>query len=338
MSAPTVADVKALLVGLLPPGIDRLISLADGDGGTGDYLGAIAEALKAYGTDLVDDVRANVNPATVTGKIPDWEGALGLDGSNTAQFGTDAERRAAIVSRLREWGASTLQNVRAAVAPLFQYSDPSQIQIIECQRDELTTEHTYPLTPGTIAASTSTDFPVVVPDQGLVSKGGVRIQVNITAPELADIGISLVDPSGTVTQVAAVGTLGSGMTTSQQFDFWIDKSGVDIGGTWKVRIQNDNAATGTVNAVESSLFLEGIGRPVEFSEPQGLGAAIFTFAVVFDPAKSSIPAPDWQACATALRRVTPAHCVGYIARTMDGGGTCAIWEDSQAIWEQTIFC
>lgn len=341
MGAPTVEQVKRWLVGLLPPGADNLYSLDDGDGGIGDYYGAIAEAVKAHGTDLIDTLRANVNPATVVDKLPDWEAANGTSATRIAQTGTTADRQAQLVSRLREYGASTLDNIRAAVQPYFQYADPAQIQIVECDRDVLTSTHTYTYAAGGIPALGAYSQAVNVPDNMVVSKGGGHLRFNISFPSIQNLTVSLESPIGNIYAVAPLGALGTGAVAFQEFMFFVPLTAGDvINGNWTLTITNNSPNIGNVHSAGANLttlFLEGIGR-VALSDVQGLAAEQFLFAVVFDPSLSLVSLPDLGAARDAVRRMQPAHTQGFVVQVMSGGGLCSIVDDAAAVVDGCVVC
>lgn len=348
MSAPTVADVKALIVSLLPPGIANLLSLADGDGGTGDYYGAIAESLKSQGTDYVETLRRNVNPNTCDEQLPEWESANGTGATKISQFGTTAERQAQLQSKFRDYGASALDNIRAAVQPFFQYVNPSLIQIIEVPRASLTALHTYGFPTGTIPANGTYSGTATVLDQESVSLAGATVWVNITHPAIEDLRIDITPPSLAVTYTLAdFGDLGSGGAVDQQFQFWCaSAAGQSVGGNWLLSVIDNGGNAGSVNIGGgpptrlTEIFVEGVGRETvpPFGDVQGLGAQIFEFAVVFDPSLSLTTAPDLMAARAAVQRVQPGHTVGYVVQVMSGGGLCAIVDDASAVVSACVVC
>ena len=340
--SPTVAQVKAWLISLFPPGADNMYSRAEGDGGTGDYLGAIADGVQANGTDLITTLRTEINPSSAVGKLPEWEDTLGLSSTTVAQSGTTADRQAQVVARLRAWGASTLDNIRAAVQPFFQYVDSSLIQIIECDRSALTTLHTYAFSSGVIPAGGTLDTYAVVTDGVRVSGGGAHVWAVITHAAIQQLRVTLYD-AGTATfwTLATPGDLGTGAAVAQTFEFFVkDTEGeTSLAGSWLLSVQDTGATAGTLDA-GSQLFIEGIGRdPLDpFGPVQGLGYEQFLFAVVFDPSLSNVSTPNLAAARLALRKVTPAHCQGYIVQVMSGGGLCAIVDDAAALVDGCTVC
>jgi len=58
-------------------------------------------------------------------------------------FGTLEARRRAVISRLREYGPPTIPMIQSVLAPLFDYSDPADVVVLECDRAALRTAHTY---------------------------------------------------------------------------------------------------------------------------------------------------------------------------------------------------
>lgn len=348
MAAPTLAEVKRFLLSLLPAGADKLYSTAEGDGGTGDYFGGIADGIKEYGTDLVEDVRTETNPNTVTQNLPEWEAVMAFSDTRTAIEGSTEQRQAQVISRWREHGASFLDNIRAAVQPFFQYADPANIQIIEMDRDALETAHTYSWAAAGIPGLGTYTSTIAIGDNAPTGQMGVTCYIDLTHPTVQDLTISLIAPDGSVyflaTEVGAGfptdGRLGSGSTGgSKQYKFYVpDAAGEGITGNWTLTISNSDINAGNVGAgaAINGLFVEGIGR-VGFTNVEGLGAAQFQFAVVYDSALSTAAAIDFDAVRFAIRRVTPAHCYGYLVAAM-GGGICAIVDDPFAVVDFCVVC
>src|SRR5512146_2647759 len=104
----SLTEVRSLLLQLWPPG--RLYDWSTRTSNVSRFLDALAEAIKTFGYDLVDRLRRELNPATTVEKLVDWEEALGLLGSYTARNGSIAQRQAAVVGKLREFGALTVAN------------------------------------------------------------------------------------------------------------------------------------------------------------------------------------------------------------------------------------
>ena len=74
-------------------------------------------------------------------------------------------------------------------------------------------------------------------------------------------------------------------------------------------------------------------------ESEDLGAGIFEWAVLVDPAQLG-PAADLEAARALVQRWNPAHCRGYFcqyATAAAGGGSAAIFDDPNAIFEECLY-
>ena len=83
----------------------------------GDIVTAEAQLFLTRGIEDVERLRREASPLTVLEDIPEWESVMGMTESVVALNGTPAQRRAQIISRLRERGATTVEMVRADLDP-----------------------------------------------------------------------------------------------------------------------------------------------------------------------------------------------------------------------------
>lgn len=316
----TDKEAKEILIGGLPDGIEQFYDLERGD--ISKYFGAIGSALKKAGFDLLDTLRLEINPSTMLQKIPDWENALGLSATSTALFGTLVQRRNQVLGRLRENGGLTLADIRAAMQPYFLYQDPNQIQILEPNRAALKTLHTYPYVGAPVIpplATRSVFIPVL--DDPKVSPAGAQLNFRVTTMDLAQLGVIV---KGSPDVSYDFGSLGQGSAASLDFTIGMPQfSGQSIFKTWEIQF-----LTNTVGATISniSLFVEGLGRNYDVNGMEigeGLGAAMFTFAVVMDLALVG-PGYNPEGAKLALKRITPAHCGSSLFTKAMGGTLCAI--------------
>ena len=106
-----------------------------------EELFAIAQSLKWAVKDRIDTLRTERNPAAAAEKLQDYELALGLQFTTTAQYGSTAQRQGQIVGRFRETGGITKFSLQTVMRAYLKYADPSQIQIIEPDRAALFGAH-----------------------------------------------------------------------------------------------------------------------------------------------------------------------------------------------------
>ena len=147
--------LKEAIIGAFPPDV---IDRVDWDDSPGQHVEAVANVLQDKAVDPVEQLILDACPLTCgSARLRDWERALGLAGSKTALFGTLESRRRAVISRLREYGPPTIPMIQGVLAPLFDYSDPADVVVLECDRPTLRTAHTY--TGVLTSASTSRRWP-----------------------------------------------------------------------------------------------------------------------------------------------------------------------------------
>jgi len=171
-------EVRELPLSLWPPG--RLYDWYTPTSKVSRYLDALAETLKTFAYDVVDRLRREVYPAAAVEKLPDWEESLGLADSYTSRYGTVAQRQAAVLGKLREFGAFTLPNVRATLAPLLGYADLSQLALLEASRTAMRDVHTY-TNAEPVQGRYTISSSVYVSDGGTVSSAGAQVTVQLPA-------------------------------------------------------------------------------------------------------------------------------------------------------------
>lgn len=318
-----------------PPGTKDWLDFADPDG-----PGPLTEALGAalYDTDVkpTDQLRKEVNPSTCEGGQAEWERTLGLTGTDTSRFGDVLARRAQIMSRLRESGATTVPLIQSVIAPLLDYADPSQLVVREVSRSFLRSAHSYfavgPLTIGL----TTVQLQFLVRDTAKVSKCGAQVDLNLMHPMLQDVRVSLTSPDGRFIQKGFVEPrLGEGPVNNFIRIYFPEMIGAQVAGIWTLQI---TALTPGV-ATSAFLFVEGFGR--DASGADGLSAAKFHWAVVAEPALMG-PRADRAAAAAAIRRINYATRNGVLAFRSSGAGAlpagqlAAIPDDPGAIPDACI--
>ena len=288
-------DIKAALIAAFPPGVEDVLDWSDSPGA---HVGAVAETIKAAGTDHVERLADDATPATCSvERLSSWERGLNLPVGR----GTLAGRRAAVISRLREFGATTLSKVRAVMAPLLD-ADPASIVILEADRTALRDLHTYEWAGSAGFGLVAATFKVRVADDARVSGSGAQLDLTLTHPDLSTVTVQLAAPDGTTKSRAGIGRgAAAGDVVRIYFkDLAGAAAGGTTGGTWTVSLY-DLGLSGTVTA--ASLFVEGFGR--DSTRRDGLSAAVFDWAVVGDPAVMG-PNADLDAARAALSRVSYA--------------------------------
>lgn len=336
----TQAELKLLLISLLPAGSEDLYDL-DNSANLGRTFNALAGTLKDTLADRVDQLRLEVNPRSCVEDVPDWEAACGLSATDLARFGTLEQRRNAVLSVLREHGSFSLPDLQAGLAPYLLYSDPSQIEIIETDRDALRSAHTYSdAVPLAVGAASTGARSVTVLDDPRVSPAGAQVNVNLTA-NLSEVSLRLTAPDGSQ-KTWRPGHLGDGAVTSQVFTLFAPElADAAIHGRWTLAITT-GASSATLTSW--SLFVEGLGINLVGPPPyppgrngEGLGAAMFQFLVMIDPALLGT-GYDLGGAYRAIQRLKPAHVLGNYGLKSQYGDNCAIPDDPQTLPDRCLPC
>lgn len=342
MTAPSQREVLQILQRMLPAGSEQLYDMRP-HAYIGGSFGALASTLKDTLTDRIEALRLEINPSTITENLPEWEQACGLAYTPIALYGTTAQRRNAVLAALRMSGSFSLDDIRAIVQPYFLYADPSQIQILETPRAAFTAAHTYVnATPITVPMLTTGQSFVTVPDDPRVSQAGATAFVNLTTTRADRMTFVIESPGG---QYAAFGAgwLSANPLSVTGADFTLYApvfAGHRIRGRWSLGFGNLEAGV-TLNSW--GLFTEGQGVIYDTASPpsrlgEGLGAGIFEFAVVADPALLGA-GYDLEGALRALTRWKPAHTLGTIVQAqMVTGTACAIPDTLSAIPDRAIPC
>jgi uncharacterized protein YmfQ (DUF2313 family) len=303
--ALTQNEVRELLLQLFPPG--RLYDWRTRLSNVSRFLDALADTFLPFGYGLVDRLRREISPATAVEKLPDWEQALGIDGSYTARNGTIAQRQAAVVGKLREFGALTLANARAILAPLLGYADSSKLVILETDRAKMRAAHTY--TDGqSYGAAQGISASTVINDGGLVSRAGAQLDLLFAAVPTQPFVVTLTSP--TYRQKTWAPAMLQPWSAKYRL-FAPEFAGDKCAGIWQLGIQALSFLQQTTPLQNWSVFVEGTG-------PSGLGGDVVAWGPYLDPAlasKNGTPA-DVEAAHAAISRVKPAHSAGFVITSL----------------------
>jgi hypothetical protein len=308
MSTDRQLHLKQELISAFPPGNDNAIDWRDPDG-PGPLLEAIACVFSDYGADQVDTLRQELSPLSCVQNLPDWERALGVDQTRIALFGTVDQRRAQVLSRLREYGPPTVANVQTIVNGYLRYADPSQLVVVECPRDDLRLAHTYVWTGAQAFGPGAAAVTWTVRDDARVSKAGAQLDLTLTVPELGDLTATLTGPSGAPHPFTRVGRGAVGASAIRLY--CKAAAGELVMGTWQLSL-NLTAGAGTLTRAD--LFVEGLG--LDEKGFNGLGAAKFYWGVVAEQDKLGA-GYDLEAASVAIDRISYARSVGNLILRSD---------------------
>jgi hypothetical protein len=306
---------------------------------------AVAQGFNQALVARIDALRRERNPAAAIEKLEDFEVALGLHFTNTAQFGTDAQRQAQIVGRFREGQPLSISGIQTVLQPYLKYADPATIQVLEPNRAAQKTAHTYAF-PSAVAVGTGVTIDANVTDDSYVSDMGAQVLINVqVAGTPVNAFVNLTSPDGFVktwflADYASLGTV-VGPNTVLDLVLYAPEFGPKLGadkihyvrhpirGTWQLTVKNMD----TINT--ASVFVEGVGRNAAGQD--GLGAAMFEWGVLADPALLGVGA-DLIGAAAAIKRINHSHLIGSLVLGDSGGlgGGAMIPDDTNAIPDMGI--
>ena len=302
-------ELKEAIIAAFPPGASERI---DWDDSPGHHVEAIANVLQDKAVDPVEQLILDACPLTCgSARLRDWERSLGLASSKTALFGTLEARRRPVISRLREYGPPTIPMIQGVLAPLFDYADPADVVVLECDRPTLRAAHTYTGVLTSASTAISCVYTWRVFDDGRLSASGVQLDITLTHGDLTKLSAYVVAPSG---ETATVSDFGRGAASGDIVRVCLpDMTAASVMGEWTVEISASSGA-GTVDAVEA--FVEGAGR--DSSGRPGLSAAQYEFGVVYESDKGG-GGFDIAAARAAIQRISYATRIGaLILREADG--------------------
>lgn len=307
-------ELKSALLAGFPPGVEDIWNF---EATPGQNLEAIAQLVESELVEPLDALATEVNPITAEANLPRWERALGI----TAPAAAIAQRRAVVVSRLRELGRTvTRPMVQGVLAPLLDLADASQVVVIESDRDAQRALHSYPWTGSTSFTATPATIYFRVLDDAAVSPAGAQVDITVTYSDASLIVATLTAPDSTVVTVSGFARGAASGTTFRLYFKGVAGAAVGgaRGGTWSLAISTTGAGSGSITA--ASLFVEGTGRDGTLHD--GLGAAVWFWGVMVEDDKIG-PNADLVAARRALQRVRYACRPASLLRRSNGPGKLA---------------
>lgn len=339
----TLKEVRQMLLGALPPGLSKALGPD-----LQLILEGIAAALKQECADLLDKLRKEINPATCTELLPEWEVAFSLTETAAAKYGSTTARQNQVLAAWRQNAPNSIPSLRALMQPFFLYADPDQIQVLETDRAALKTAHTYG------ADASGVNVPVGFPgggtnfwviDDGPVADAGAQLSINIDG-WLEELTFTLTGPDGASQQAFwDVGFVGSGQVVDTNFVLYAPRD-VNFGtptnplyvrgntlGRWRLQVVSRGPHTARING--ASLFVEAVGLNARGGE--GLGSVMHEFAIVADPALLGI-GNDLDAARRVLLKNRPAWTGSSIVKKnpVMGGGLLAIPDEPTTLPDASI--
>lgn len=304
----TIDGARRYLLNLLPPGWEYLYD----DSSSGDvYLlfDALGALVKAYGFDLLEALRRELIPGPgLVQKLADWEKALGISSQLSAVFGSTAQRQAAVVAKLREFGAFCDPVVTSILGPLLGYADSTPVRLVKADRGALRLAHSYGFSADVpVANGASMDIPIYVGDAGLASRAGAQLTLNFAAATMTGVTVTLKSPWGLVSDSWSSPGNGSTLMRLASTKF----AGKPVHGSWVLTVANASGGAITLYS-DRWLFVEGI------AVAQDTGGASAHWGVYADPAhlgERGSP-PDLPAIRKVIERIKHSHTVGRLIQSL----------------------
>lgn len=307
-------ELKAALLGGFPPGAEDAWNF---EAAPGQNLEAIAKLVDEKLVAPLDVLATETSPLTAAANLPRWERALGI----TALAATLAQRRAVVLSRLRELGRIvTRPMVQGVLAPLLDMADASEVVVIESDRDALRALHSYPWSGSESFTTTPATVYFRVLDDAAVSSAGAQVDITVTYSDASLLTATLTAPDGTTATVSYFARGAAAHTTYRLYFKSLAGAAVGgpRGGTWSLAVATTGAGSGTITA--ASLFVEGFGRDGTLHD--GLGAAVWFWGVMVEDDKIG-PGADLVAARRALARIRYACRPASLLRRSNGPGKLA---------------
>ena len=175
-------DIKNELIAGFPPGTEDFIDWLD-PLGPGPLMEAAGHLFEDMGTAMVDALRLELSPLTCSlAGIAVWEQSCGLLNTKITMSGTPTQRRAQVIARLREFGQPTKTLIQTVLNAFLQYTDQTQIVILESDRWALrAANQVVNVTGDWLITTGSSSRSWVVWDDPHVSKGGAQIDLEVGA-------------------------------------------------------------------------------------------------------------------------------------------------------------
>ena len=307
-----------MLLSGMPTGTSELLRVADKKTYVARLFLGAAVAHRKSSYDFLDRLRREVSPLTAEDCVVDWERAFGLTQTATTQFGSLDARQRQVLATWRQSAEAFIPNIQALLAPFFNYADGQTILVIEADRAALRAAHTY---------ATTTTLPLTVnggnnlgtlrfdvPDDGPVSPAGAWLFLTLTTDLAEETLLTLYAPAARAAFIlpgVGEGALASADVAVASRDF-LD---VQALGEWAVAVRS---LTKDITVEAASLFVEAQGYNLAGTS-EGLGGAVHTWTVVFEPLKVRPGATaDLVGAKAALRAIKPAHTAFSLTVSVNG--------------------
>jgi hypothetical protein len=299
------------------------------DGGVGDVLGQSGQEINEDAFERVDALALEIFPSLADERLPEWETALALTHSRMVSYGSVEQRQAQIVACLRENGASTKANIKAALTVVT--GNAAAITIVEHTRAAMDSANEYTFGAGAAVNPGANQWLIVAGDNAPCSDAGARLYLNVSGITAAEFSVTLTAPDTTSTTWAA-----GVIPTGGAIVWWPGAANKDINGTWTVDIASTAAGAGSLGGAGAWLLVEGIGR-IGLTDVEGLGANIFEWAALIDTSLAVASLYDQVLAREIVNRWNPAHARGYLAQYNGLGGAVCIFDDALTPFDMGLF-
>jgi hypothetical protein len=318
---PSIAEAKQLLLAHMPPGAAKWMSFENGS--VSSMWSAVAQATKAYGFDALDALRRETKGLRLVDRLPDWEAILRIPVNTLRSLD---QRRAQVIARRREFGASTLPNIQGAAVPIAS----ATTLIVEHNRTALDSLLSGTFGPVTVGAGNTGQAHCTMHDNAAASDAGLRFRCSFSGGTEGAIVLTITAPDGT--QKSWQSQID---TSSAEFVlFGKEFAGCQILGVWTLEIDNTAGSADAELDAPNALFIDGIGRT---NGVDGLGSRIFEWSISVDEgALTTSGTYEREALSSVAARWNPSHCLGGIALVQSDGNQTALADNEYAIADMCV--
>lgn len=317
--AISLAEVRDLLIQALPSGSSDFYDLETPEAKISRLFTALSQMVKKYGFDTVDQLFLEVNPFTIVQDIPDWEIAAGLIGTRTALLGSTDQRRNQIIGTLRGSGSFSLEDFRSAIEPFYKYQLAQRIRIVEPNRDNLRSLHSYGFHDSgsimvTMASPVTLTFDLTYVDDFITTDTGVILSFDYDGLNLSEAGIIVAPTSFFVERIiygpgyfpplVTINYVPIKLYLKQYAN--LPSALFPMGRVWEKWTVEFSSSGATYYVRNPTLFVEGMGRATPPKIGEGLSSSMFFWNPLAETTLLGAN-PDIQGADLLLKKIKPAH-------------------------------
>ncbi len=307
----SIAEIRDLFLQLWPEG--QLYDWFTPTAWVSLWLDVVAQTQQQFIYTLLETLKTEIIPDQIVQKIVDWFEALGMLGAPVATNGSTAQQRAAVLSRLRESGGFDLFDVRAILAPLLGYVDPTTLVVLDDNWDNVDPTFTYgdaAINSQPFSAGTPYTREFWVYDGGKVNDGDLRVRLLITTTALVSVRVTVTSPTN---KQRTWGGLGSGSVSQKEIWLRGGGDGNKISSQTTSQFAGDSCS-GKWTVSVSTLGASGTCDQLQLQVNGDLAYVLSEWGIFADPALvgGNGNPPDYAAAYATIVRLQHAEAYGHL--------------------------